>query len=155
MSLFDALFKKIIPNAKIPEYHEKTYSVVGAKYYMNNISKLACPNPYYKKSVKDLISDGKISARIFQYTYINKPVKLVPESKNPHDKNAVSVYIAGELVGYISADNALEVRSILKSDIMFISSFVSGGKYKIVHPDGLVEKCEHDIHITLKIGYSA
>jgi len=155
MSLLNTFIKKVSLSKREPEYREKTFCVVGVRYYLDNLQKLACADSNYRKSGKTLVSDGIVSKRIYQYTYINKPVKLVPESHNPHDKNAVAVHIAGELVGYIAADEAPEVRSILASDVKFVSSFISGGKYKVVHPDGTVEKRDSEIHINIKIGYSS
>lgn len=155
MGLLNSFIKKVALSKKEPEYREKTFCVVGVRYYLDNLQKLSCADPNYRKSSKTLISDGVVSKRIYQYTYINKPVKLIPEPHNPHDKNAVAVHIAGELVGYISADEAPEVRSILASDVKFVSSFISGGKYKVVHPDGTVEKQDGEIHINIKIGYSS
>lgn len=155
MSLLNTFIKKVSLSKREPEYREKTFCVVGVRYYLDSLQKLACANSNYRKSGKTLVSDGIVSKRIYQYTYINKPVKLVPESYNPHDKNAVAVHIAGELVGYIAADEAPEVRSILASDVKFVSSFISCGKYKVVHPDGTVEKQDSEIHINIKIGYSS
>ena len=37
----------------------------------------------------------------------NIEAQLIPEPKNPHDKNAVRVEIAGQTVGYLSKENAL------------------------------------------------
>ena len=136
------------------QYHEEVFFVAGPHYYEDNIRKLACRNPDYRYGAKRNISDGLVMRKIFQYTYINKPVKLIPEPDNPHDRNAVMVLIAGEKVGYIPADATLHVKRILTAcDVKFISSFISGGKYKIVSNNGDVEKLESNIKIKIKIGY--
>lgn len=151
-------FKEITPieSASVKRaYKEEVFYVVGVAYCIDNIKKLTCSNKDYRNSAKTNIADGLIAKKIFQYTYINKPVKLVPEPTNLHDKNAIMVLIAGEKVGYISADENMYVKNILsKCDIKFISSYISGGKYKVVSQNGHVEKEEDNIRIKIKIGYS-
>lgn len=133
---------------------EEEFYLAGVHYYMNNVKRLGKINPDYKKSSNALIEEGKDSIRIFQYNFVNKPVKLVPEPKNPHDKNAIAVHISGKLVGYISRDENRHVLNILKKhEIKFISAFISGGNYKIVFSDGNVENNERRVSIIVKIGY--
>lgn len=158
MGFFDIFKPKKEPIRKIVQeerkYQEEIFYVVGTNYCKKGIRQLACANPDYRKSGKTLASQGKHMKNIFQYSYINKPVKLIPEPKNPHDKNAIMVQIAGEKVGYISRDENLHVKDILdKHDVKFISSFISGGNYKVVSESGDVEKFEKNFFINVKIGY--
>lgn len=159
MGLLDLLFKKPENSAKKPEDSTRTlktkdFFIVGTYYHQKEISKLSVANKDYKCTAKTLIAQDKSMQRIFQYTYINKPVKLVPEPKNKHDKNAVKVIIAGEHVGYIKREECQSVKRILNTkDIKYISAFISGGKYKIVNNDGSVEKDELDISINVRIAY--
>lgn len=134
---------------------EEEFLVVGINYCLENLRKLACANPDWKKNGKSIISEGMAGKKIFRYNYIYKPVKLLPEPKNPHDKNAVIVQIAGEKVGYISTDDNVHVKKILAADrVKFISAFISGGAYKIVFENGEIEKDEKAFFINVKIGYS-
>lgn len=111
---------------------EETFQAVGESYYENNIRKLAYPNPKWARPATVVVEEGDAGKRIFKHYYGNKPVELKPEN-NPHDKNAVAVYIAGELVGYISREENLHVRDILKNrEIISVSSFIGGGDYKVV-----------------------
>ncbi len=136
------------------KYREETFFVAGGHYYKKNINNLACSNPDYRYGAKRNIKDGLVMRKIFRYTYLNKPVKLIPEPNNEHDKNAVMVLIAGEKVGYIRAEEALHVKHILSTcDIKFISSFLSGGDYKVVSLNGDVEKLTSEVSIRIRIGY--
>ena len=133
---------------------QEEFSVVGMRYYEKNIKKISQINPDWKKTSVAIVNSGQAGKRIFRYTYINKPVKLILEHKNPHDKNAVQVVIAGELVGYISSDDAKHVREILsRHEIKFISSYFWGGQYKIVQGPKDTIKDEFSLAITVKIGY--
>ncbi|MDO5415278.1 MAG: HIRAN domain-containing protein [Bacillota bacterium] len=128
---------------------KETYTVVGIDYYISNINKLRVSNPDYRKR-----TNLPLLKRIYRYSYINKPVKLVPEPKNPHDKNAIQVLIAGELVGYISREDNLQVGRIIKrSEIKYISSFIQGGEYKVVSANGDAVKSEDGLSINISIGY--
>ena len=156
MALFDKLFQKKEANTEESgQLVKEDFYVAGSNYYSANIKKLACANEEWKKSGKKLAAEGRVMEKIFRYTYINKPVKLIPEAKNPHDKNAVAVYIAGELVGYIPAEDALHVRQVLSSKkIKYISSFIGGGDYKVVSEDGTVEKMDGNVRINVRIAYA-
>ena len=152
MGLFSFLFKEKQPTSR--ELKKKDLSVAGTYYYQDGIAKLATPNKDYKSSAKTLLANDKGMQRIFQYNYINKPVELIPEPQNKHDKNAIKVVIAGELVGYIPREECLQVKQILNhSEIKYISAHISGGKYKVVNSDGTVEKDSLDISINVRIAY--
>lgn len=156
MALFDKLFqKKEAQTQESGQLVKEDFHVAGSSYYSANIKKLACANEDWKKSGKKLAAEGKVMEKIFRYTYINKPVKLIPEPKNPHDKNAVAVYVAGEQVGYIPAEDAPHVRQVLSSKkIKYISSFIGGGDYKVVSEDGTVVKMDGDVKISVRIAYA-
>ncbi len=136
------------------ELQTETFNVVGVTYYLDNIHKLACGNPDWKCTAAQIISKGKTDERIFRYNFIHKPVKLIPEPDNKHDKNAVAVHIAGELVGYISREENQHVLDILRNhEIKYISGFVGGGEYKIIRENKEIHRFEDDISIRIKIGH--
>lgn len=55
-------------------------------------------------------------------------------------------------MGYISAEEAIHVRSILNAhSVEDVSAFVYGGDYKFIYEDGTVEKHEGNLHIRLTI----
>lgn len=131
------------------ELHEEVFFAVGTHYYTENINKLACVNPDWKSRSNSLI--GK---PVYKYNFIHKPVKLILESQNPSDPNAVMVVIAGEKVGYISRDENLHVLSILqRGEIKYISAFISGGPYKVKSGNGDIFRDEKKISVKVKIGY--
>ena len=155
MGLLD--FIKKVTHQDSPSTRElktEVFLVRGASYYRNNIGKLACSNPDWKCTAAQVLSAGKVDKRIYRYNYINKPVKLIEEPSNKHDKNAVAVLIAGEVVGYIGRDENIHVKSILKlGEIKYISSFISGGQYKVISKDKEIERFEEEISIKVKIAY--
>lgn len=157
------------PMSAVDEYQETSEQIVepvkselvteifkaaGVTYYEDNIMKLACRTDDWPKNSATLKKEGKLGKKIFRYTYINKPVKLIPEPTNEHDKNAVQIFVAGELVGYISADEAVHVKDILNNrKIKYISSLIAGGQYKIASENGL-ERFENNLSVSVKISYS-
>ena len=132
----------------------ETFDVAGTHYCMQNIMKLATRNPDWRKTGKALVAAGYAGKRVFRYTYINKPVKLIPEPQNPHDPNAVMVQIAGEKVGYISAEEAPHVNDVLKHrNIIYISGFIGGGDQKYIEEDGTFERYDGEPYVHVRIKY--
>lgn len=143
-----------LPKGPLSEPVEETFEAVGVHYYLENVGKLATRNPDWRKTGKALVSAGFAGRRVYRYSYINKPVKLVQENDNPHDRNAVMVQIAGEKVGYIAADEALHVQEILNHrTVCFVSAFIGGGDYKEVHEDGSFDRYENEPFVRVKIRY--
>lgn len=125
-----------------------TFIVVGTEYYLKNINKLRLPNPECKKE------NLRPFFPTYKYNYINKPVRLVPEPQNKHDRNAIQVLIAGELVGYISREKNIHVKDIFrKAEIKYISAYIQGGPYKTLSADNKVINNEEVIRINVRIGY--
>lgn len=144
----------VFPDAQNAEFRKETFEVVGTYYYRENIGKLATRNPDWRKQGKALVNLGYANKHVYRYNYIHKPVRLIQEDENPHDHNAVMVQVAGEKVGYISADEAVHVRDILnRRSVKYISAFVGGGDYKIINEDGTFERFEDDPYIRVSIGY--
>lgn len=147
--IFDKIKKKTEADLTI-----ETFYLAGIVYYIDNIKKLAYCNPAWKYTVAKATSKGMLSKRIYRYYYANKPVKLVPEPNNPHDENAIAVYFAGKLVGYIKKEDNKHILDILKSrDVKYISGFIGGGDYKVVTTDGQFLKESDSLHICVRIAY--
>ena len=133
---------------------EETFHAVGVCYYEDNIRKLACSNPDWKLTSSQIVKRGKSGKRIFRYYYVNKPVKLQIEPDNPHDENAISVIIAGELVGYISREENVHVKDILDHrEIISLSGFIGGGECKTVTDYGNEIKDEIGLTVNVRIKY--
>ena len=128
------------------------FEVAGVTYYMDNIQHLAKENRNYALTQQQLLKTDKVGKPIFKYWYINEPVLLVPEPSNPHDPNAVMVQISGQKVGYISREENVTVLDLLKKGrVQRVESFVSGGEYKLLLPNGSLEKSEKEIHIKVTV----
>lgn len=152
----DLLIKLLGRQQAVKNHSLKTelFYLAGVNYYTTNIEKLACSNPAWKYTAAKAATEGLIGKPIYRYNYVNKPVKLIPEPKNLNDKNAVSVFFAGELVGYLKRDDNRHVLDILKThDIKYISGFISGGDFKIFTTDGKTVKDSEHFNIRVKIAY--
>lgn len=138
-----------------PGLYKEDFYVAGVYYHMSSVKKLATADPYWRTSAKKIVEDGKAGQKIFHYSYVNKPVKLMPEPNNAEDKNAVIVQIAGEKVGYISRDDNVHVLEILKKGrIKYITASVRGGECKVVSLDGTSIKQDESVFISVRIAYS-
>ena len=134
---------------------KEDFFVVGTPYYQKNIKLLACTTDEWKLTGKSAIESGLLGKKIFHYTYVNKPVKLVLEPDNPEDKNAIAVYIAGEKVGHISREDNIHVAQILNhKSVKYITSRISGGEYKVVSSDEKFIRVDGSVRITVRIAYS-
>lgn len=160
MGVFD-LLKKIAP-ANHPQEEVKSadrtlkkesFRVAGVYYYEENIMKLAVSNPDWKKNKATLKKERGLPLRIYRYSFISKPVKLIPEPTNKYDKNAVQVIIAGEIVGHVPSDLAAHIKNVVSScDVKYISAFIDGGDYKVVREEETF-KASDGISIKISIGY--
>lgn len=145
--------KRSLPSSH--ELQKEDFTVVGIQYYSNNFRQLATPNPDYDLPDDELKELFATKRRIGQYTYITKPVELVPDPTNEHDPNAIEVHINGLLVGFISSDDNAHVLSLLKgADIKYISSYVRGGKYCSLGELGEILESKVSPSITVRIAYS-
>lgn len=150
------ILKKSLPTPQIADRSLKVeiFHLTGVSYYTENVGKLAVSNPDWKATSKQLINSGKVNKKVFRYSYVNKPVKLIPEPENPHDSNAIMVQIAGEKVGYINREENLHVLEILNHhEIKHISSFIGGGQYKMVLETSEMIHDELAFTINVKISY--
>ncbi|MEA4965413.1 MAG: HIRAN domain-containing protein [Oscillospiraceae bacterium] len=134
---------------------EDIFHVVGVSYCIDHVMKLATCNPEWEKNGRSILAQGGAGKKIYRYCFINKPVKILPEPNNSHDRDALLVQIAGEKIGYISRQDNINVKRILgKNSVKFTSAFISGGQYKVVSKNGETIKTDCDISITVKIGYT-
>lgn len=146
--------KKVRANSGDRSLKEETFRAVGVSYYTDNIKKLATVNSDWALPAAEVIKAGNAGRRIFKYRYVNKPVYLREDPKNPHDKNAVAVIVAGELVGYISREENQHVKEIIKNcEVKAISGFIGGGEYKTVTEEGEVLSGEYGYSVSVRIKY--
>lgn len=130
---------------------KEDYKVVGVSYYPDGIRAISHITPAWrKKNTPD--TSGPVT--VYKYEFDTKPVELIPEPENPHDKNAVKVVINGHKVGHISAEEAPHVKEILKRrDVKYISAVVNGGDRKTIYPNGDVLTEHRTCNVSVRIAY--
>lgn len=157
---FKSLFATALGTSSFTQYSSgdlfvDTFHLAGVSYYDSNIKKLANLNPQWNLTTAQLLANGKADRKVYRYNFTNAPVQLVPEPKNPHDKNAVAVHIAGQLVGYISREQSVYVQQLLNSGrIKYISGFIGGGDYKYITPDGKAIPDSIPYSVNIRIGHT-
>lgn len=131
---------------------KKDFRVAGVQYYEHNISKLARKNLDWNKDPSELVEADRYR-RVYEFNYVKKPVYLIPEPTNPHDKKAIMVQIAGQKVGYIYSEETGHVKGLLEKDVKYISAFIKGGKCRLICPNGEVRESEETLSISIRIAY--
>lgn len=159
MKIFEFLFSSKKDNkapapSKSSGLQKADFYIAGVPYYTKNIEKIGIKNPDYDKDYAELCDEDHPIRKIYRYKYINKPVYLIPEPTNPHDKNAIMVQIAGQQVGHIKSDETELVQTLLKKNVKYISSYISGGPYKIVYSNGNENILEDHLSVSVRIAYT-
>ena len=149
--------KSNIKHKKLKEHKSsEQIEVVGEYYYENTLVKALTECDDWNKSFEELKSEGKLNKRIYKYEQkINGSVQLVHEKNNPHDENAIIVFIAGNKVGYIPAsENVRILKSMDSNEIDYISAFKdTGGPYKVYFENGDYITDEYGYNIIITIYY--
>ena len=132
-----------------------TYYLAGVSYYDGNIRKIAIPNPAWNYSEQHLMSRGLCEQIIYRYKLTSKVAELRDEPTNPHDPNAIAVYMEGLLIGYIKSEDVAEIKNIRKKHtVASVIGNITGGEYMIFHADGEKEKDIRNFSINISIQYS-
>ena len=110
------------------------FKIAGVQYYSDNIGNfLIYPNDDYKLPKKELIEayEYEEEKRIFENSFLDMKVELVPEPENPHDPNAIRVDASGVQIGYIKAGSTSHVKNLLNSpDFYKMELKMGGGNFK-------------------------
>lgn len=80
-------------------------------------------------------------------------VSLVPEPENPHDPNAIAVYVDDVHIGYIPAVDCTEVHQLLSGEHT-VSAYVAGGARKWVQ-DGRVMTDSSELDVIVCVEHPA
>ena len=154
--------KKTVPAVKPAAVHTggalavETFNVVGVHYHEKSIKQLQIPAEDWKKSPQQLVSEGKTTKKVFRYTYIDKPVRLVPDTQNPHERNAVKVMIAGAHVGFVPSDQAKHFRAVVETTtIKNLTADIWGGEYKVVSSTGEAVTSSDYVRVRVHIEYTS
>ena len=142
---FHNLFSK---NPKITNKNLRlSISVVGEHFYKNEIASIMSGNRFYFLPDDEFIRRVESRKRIYRFKYREAEAVLVPEPSNPHDKNAIMVLVDKVHVGYIPADQCIDVKKVLPK-IKSATAEIHGGDYKY-HTSNDVFKTEDDFSIDL------
>jgi hypothetical protein len=126
----------VVSSVKPIKKEEKTYKIAGLNYRVEVLKQMAVENDDYQKTKKELIDDGLISERVFQYDFYPGKIELIPEPDNPHDPNAIMVVVDGHHIGYIKAGSCARVRKMLEKGLIEKMRIeMGGGKYKYISVD--------------------
>lgn len=146
---FVDIIKAAIEIKKTPKDKTLKIAVVGEYYKKSQIASLMSGNRLYNIPDADFITKVDECKRIYKYKYRRTEAQLVPEPNNPHDSNAIKVLVDDIHVGYIPANQCIEIKKILKQ-IKTVKAHMYGGNYKY-HADNEVFKSEDDFSIELYI----
>lgn len=136
--------------AAVRTLKKEDFFVIDRKQFEANYKKLACVNPEWKKK----FPDNTELLKIYHYNYVSKPIKLIPDPSHKYIKNAIAVFVAGEIVGYIKQEDTEHVHDILKNgEIKYITAYVRGGEYKIVGSNGNETKLSENVTVNVRIAY--
>lgn len=139
LDMFKKGGQKDLPEEKQIKTVDVEYQIQGMFALRDEelLTALRC-NPDFELSTQDLIEKGYAGKRVYRfepgYRY---GVTLVPEPKNPHDKNAVMVQINGNKVGYIPREEALDVKKALKKGLITgARCYIRGGPTRRIFENG-------------------
>lgn len=131
-----------------------TYYLAGVSYCQNNVSKIAIPNPAWNYRKDDILSHGLGGSVIYRYKRTNKVAEFRDEPSNPHDKDAIAVYMDSLLVGYIKHEDIEQINNIRKRhSVKSVIGCITGGDYKIAAEDGSTNKDNRYFSVSIDVEY--
>ena len=130
------------------------FTVAGLFYRMDAVYAIAERNGAYWLADADLCCSDEAmpGRRIYEYRQELPDPVLMREPDNPHDPNAIAVYIKAWHVGYVPADLTAEVGGIMRGKYT-ATARLSGGRWKAVDDDDSVERGETRISIEIALNY--
>lgn len=121
------------PKPQPEAYTVKTYKATGMEHRLESLLRLKVTNWDYPKTKKELIEDGLINERVWEFEFYPTKVDLVPEPDNPYDPNAIKVMVDGEHVAYIKSGSCKHLLKVIKEGrIKKIKCEIGGGRYKYI-----------------------
>lgn len=128
-----------------------SFRVAGLTYRMNAVQAVIKRNPFYGMDTGTLqYSDFAMNRKIYEYSSELPEPQFSPDPSNPHDPNAIGVYISEWFVGYVPKDETAQVSAILAAKYKS-RAWLSGGKWKCVHEDGRVTSGEDALNINVDL----
>ncbi len=120
--------------------------VVGTYYYKDNISQWLLENSYIQWQDQNYTKKS-----IFKFPVVDTDrVFILPEPDNIHDRNAVVVYLDSYKIGYISSQENIEFKKIMKKNPSYIAK-ITGGDFKYKDEFGDIIKQESNYRINILV----
>jgi len=127
------------------------FAVAGLFHRMDAFYEIAQRHRDFGLSDADFIAKHDNGRGVYEYRIKRgADVSLVPEPTNPHDRNAIAVYVDGKQLGYVPAELTADVRRMMARDYA-ARAYVSGGARKRV-ADGRVITDSYDLTLNVEIG---
>lgn len=109
----------------------REFSVAGVSRHQDVIRNAGYLNDEYSLSIKRLEEDGLLYDDIPKYLFDDLTLTLELDPENEVDPNAVKVFLNGEHVGFIPADDAEYVHDMIEADrIADLEGRIVGGPLK-------------------------
>ena len=126
------------------------FNVAGVYYYKDGVRAAAKKRKDFALSEEEFRVNHSNGKKVFQYYFSRgSSVALIPEPNNPHDPNAVAVYVNGIQVGHVPAELAPDMRSVLNAGYS-AEAFLSGGPRRWVEgSDVLTDSSNMEIAVTV------
>ena len=133
-----------------PQEKHLLFDVAGLYYHEDNLIKAATNNKMYYLDNEKLIATGK--KRIYRY-FFGGEMTFEEEPTNKHDKNAVKILLNGYFIGYVPAEFAAKMKSVMaKKSIIKVEYKIKGGDYKVIEGN-TIEECESDFKSDVIVSY--
>lgn len=124
------------PTVKAESQTIKTYKATGMEHRLDNLLRLRIENENYSMSKKELVEEGLIGERVWEFEYYPLKVELIPEPDNPDDPKAIKVVVDGEHVAYIKKGSCAHLLKVIKGNrIKKMECEIGGGRYKYISED--------------------
>lgn len=90
-----------------------------------------------REIIKEYVNEfGPEGMSEFEGQYIYNRVSLVPEPNNPHDKNAIKVYLSGRHIGYVARTENVQLAELINThNLVRNTAEFTGGRHKWVRYD--------------------
>lgn len=125
-------------NRKEPQRVEsksRTYRIARINYFEKELMEFAEEREEYEYSAQRIVEEHLDKNEIFRYKF-PRFGKLAKDPYNEHDKNAVMVLMNGECIGFIPAEDAVEVGELLDTrKVVETVLDIDGGPFKRYDPD--------------------
>ena len=127
------------------------FYVAGLFAYMDAFYEVAQRHRDFGLSDADFIAKHDNGRSVFEYRLKRgAEADLEFEPENPHDRNAIAVFIDGRKVGHVPADQTDEARRIMSGPYC-VSAHVEGGAWKrVVGGRVQTDSSELKLHVELE-----